>query len=76
MKNAQQVATQQLAQKMNLENVRRAGNLLSEYFARFANKIDDSEVNDFFDSRNRDLWTREFARFLEAQIDKDFPSND
>ncbi len=69
-------APQQLAQKLGLENVRRAGNLLGEYFIRFANKIDGSEVNDFFDPRNRDLWTQSFARFLEEQINQDFPSND
>jgi len=67
---------QQLDEKLGLENVRVAGNYLGRCFARFADKIAPSEVNDFFDSRNRDLWMREFARFLEEQIDPNFPSND
>lgn len=61
---------------MSGENVRNAENLVGKYFSRFSDKISLAERNEFFDPRNRDMWTREFARFLEKQIDPDRPSND
>lgn len=71
----------QLAKKLGLENVRTAGNLLGHYFTEFVNKTETNlpgylTLNDFFDGRNRDDWTRSFAEFLKSKIDPDFPSND
>ncbi len=58
------------------ENIQRANRLVGRYFLRFITTIDAAEASDFFDSRNRDLWTRAFAEFLIEQRNPDFPSDD
>jgi hypothetical protein len=59
-----------------MQNISIAEKQVVLYFLRFANKINEAERNDFFDPRNRDLWTRSFAQFLEEQINPERPSND
>jgi len=58
------------------KNAEQAEMRVIQEFRKFAGKVRQIEVNDFFDPRNRDLWLKEFARHLESLIDQDFPSND
>jgi len=51
-------------------------NRIIRLFERFQLSVAPAEREDFFHGCNRDLYTREFARFLEEQIDPNFPSND
>jgi hypothetical protein len=55
-------------EEIHMDNVQSARNLIERQLTRFAMTIDISERNDFFDSRNRDLWMREFATWLEEEV--------
>ena len=39
-------------------------------FAAFANQIAEVERNDFFDSRNRKTWMREFGLYLQRKAEE------
>jgi hypothetical protein len=51
-----------------MDNVQSARNLIERQLTRFAMTVDISERNDFFDSRNMDLWMRSFAEWLEEEV--------
>ena len=49
---------------MNHANLR-----VEREFAAFANQIAEVERNDFFDSRNRKTWMREFGLYLQRKAE-------
>jgi hypothetical protein len=56
--------------------VQASQNLVTRLFERFQATIAPAEREDFFHAINRDMYLREFAHYLEAQIDKEHPGND